>query len=154
MISIGDKAKDIITEFTGVVVAYSTHLHNSDRVALQPRELVDGKPADAVWFDLPQVELVEVGVIPFVKAVHSDIQLGDKVTDTLSKSKGVITGIVLWNNGCRRMCLQPTALKDGTPVDDAWFAAQQLKLLKAAKPQTKKPPGGPMDNPVRMRNPR
>lgn len=154
MIKIGDVAKDIITGFEGAVVAYAKHLHNCDRAALQPRELKDGEPAKTLWFDVPQLELVQADVVPVIAPAESEIKLGDDVADTLSDFKGKVTAINTWINGCLRLGVMPNRLKDGLPVDEAWIPVTQLRLINQAPPAESKKVGGPMRDPKRISNPR
>jgi hypothetical protein len=58
-IELGDTAKDKVSGVQGVVVAITRYLTGCDRVAIQPREVKDGKPADWVNLDISQYELVE-----------------------------------------------------------------------------------------------
>lgn len=55
---IGDVAMDTITGFRGVVVARTEYLAGQTRVAIQSRELKDGKPMEPQWFDAPQVAAI------------------------------------------------------------------------------------------------
>ncbi len=57
-IKIGDTARDSVTGFEGMVVALTQWLHGCTRVTLQPQKLHDGKPIEAITFDLPQLVLV------------------------------------------------------------------------------------------------
>lgn len=59
-IKLGDKARDNITGFEGVVIARTQWLHGCDRLTIQPDRLdKDGKTIDACSFDEQQVELIE-----------------------------------------------------------------------------------------------
>jgi hypothetical protein len=62
-LDLGDRAKDIVTQFTGIVTARSVFLNGCARVALQSEILKDGIPTEAQWFDEVQLELVEAGVV-------------------------------------------------------------------------------------------
>lgn len=70
-IGLGDRVKDPITGFTGIVMAITTWLHGCVRVVVQPEKLKDdGKPGDDLAFDQSQLELVDAGVhTPMVLAV-------------------------------------------------------------------------------------
>lgn len=59
MIELGDEVKDSITGFQGVVVGAFHYLHGCRRLAVQPRELKDGKPLESQVFDEPQLILVK-----------------------------------------------------------------------------------------------
>lgn len=58
-LKLGDKAKDRISEFTGIVVAITDWLNGCRRISIQSQELHDGKPLPNQVFDAEQVELIE-----------------------------------------------------------------------------------------------
>lgn len=67
-LQLGDKVKDVVTGFTGILIAEHKWLHGCRRVTIQPQELKDGKPVEAQSFDDQQCELVEAGVVPTTAA--------------------------------------------------------------------------------------
>lgn len=74
MIKLGDEVVDSITGFNGVAYGKTDYLNGCSRIAVQSRELKDGKPVELQWIDeaqlascLPdegQEERVTVGVEP------------------------------------------------------------------------------------------
>lgn len=82
------------------------------------------------------------------------INLGDEVQDTITKCKGVVVCISNWLNGCQRVTLQPKQIKDNKPVDSSTFDAEQLVVLKSAKPLAVAMTGGPSISPVRSADPK
>lgn len=69
-IGLGDRVKDPVTGFTGIVTSISTWLHGCIRMGVQPEKLDDGKVADDKYFDQSQLVLVKAGVhTPMVLAV-------------------------------------------------------------------------------------
>lgn len=58
-IKLGDYAKDMVTGFTGTVVAITEWLHGCKRLTLQPKVSAKGEALDSVSFDLPSVVLVK-----------------------------------------------------------------------------------------------
>lgn len=56
---LGDDVKDTITGYVGCVVAKTEWLNGCWRISVQSRELKDGKPIDAVTFDVEQLVLVK-----------------------------------------------------------------------------------------------
>lgn len=63
IVELGDRAKDKITGFTGIVVAVTSWLNNCRRLTLQPEELSkDGQVREPQSFDDPTVELIVAGV--------------------------------------------------------------------------------------------
>ena len=63
-ISLGDRVKDNVTSFSGIVVAQSDYLNGCTRFCVQSEKLKDGLPTDGQWFDGPQLRLVKAGVVP------------------------------------------------------------------------------------------
>lgn len=64
-IKLGDKARDIVTGFTGVCTTRSEYISGCTRVSLQPPVGEDGKIPDPGHFDEPMCEvIVEQGVKP------------------------------------------------------------------------------------------
>lgn len=58
----GDRVKDVVTGFQGIVTAEHRYLNGCKRLSVQPEELKDGKLADALAFDIEQLTLVEANV--------------------------------------------------------------------------------------------
>ena len=64
-INLGDKVKDSVTGFAGIVVAKTEWLHGCIRIMVQPDKLQkDGSLADAVQFDEPQLIMVKPKKVP------------------------------------------------------------------------------------------
>lgn len=57
-LKLGDRVKDKITGFAGIITTITTYLHGCRRVGVSPEELKDGKPLDGQCFDEPQLELL------------------------------------------------------------------------------------------------
>lgn len=62
-INLGDKVRDTVTGLEGIVTSRSEFLNGCIRVGIQPQEVKDGKPADSVWVDEPQCEVVKAAVV-------------------------------------------------------------------------------------------
>jgi heat shock protein HspQ len=155
-IKLGDQVKDRITGFEGVVTAMARYMNNTPRAAVKSRELREGRPQSAEWFDLCNLELVTAGVIPVEPAGDMPFKFGDEVKNTLSPFKGRVMGYVVHSTGCIRVGVWPNALNadSGTPVDEQYFPPQELELVKASKAGEGKRTGGPMRTPGEMRDPR
>lgn len=62
-IGLGDRAKDPITGFVGIVTSVSTFLHGCIRIGISPEKLdKDGKPKEDKYFDQSQLVLVKARV--------------------------------------------------------------------------------------------
>lgn len=62
-VNLGDKVRDRITGFEGIVIGITEWLWQCRRPIVQPATLQsDGKPIDSQSFDEPQLEVIEPGV--------------------------------------------------------------------------------------------
>ena len=59
MVNLGDKVKDRLTPFEGVVVGKADYLYGCKQVLVRSEAMKDGTPIDAVWMDEDRVEVVE-----------------------------------------------------------------------------------------------
>lgn len=63
--NLGDRVRDRVTGFEGIVVARTTWLHGCVRLTVQPSGLdKDGKIQTAEGFDELQIEILGRGVVP------------------------------------------------------------------------------------------
>jgi hypothetical protein len=58
MINLGDKVKDSVTGFEGIVVGKTTWLNGCTRIGIQSDVLKDGLPKDVQWIDEPQLKII------------------------------------------------------------------------------------------------
>lgn len=61
---LGDRARDKVTGFEGVVVARATYLFGCVQVCLAPKVGEDGAHRAEQWFDEPRLYPLEVGAAP------------------------------------------------------------------------------------------
>lgn len=61
-IGLGDRVEDSVTGLKGIVVCVTTWLHGCIRMGVQPEEVKDGKPVEAVFFDQTQLKLLKKGI--------------------------------------------------------------------------------------------
>lgn len=61
-IRLGDRVKDRITGFTGIVICETTWLNGCRRFGLQPEKLHEGKPVEDRYFDEGQLVNVKADV--------------------------------------------------------------------------------------------
>lgn len=62
MIELGQKAKDKITGFEGIITGRASYLYGCDQYVLAPPADKDGKIADSHWFDEGRIEITGPGV--------------------------------------------------------------------------------------------
>ena len=63
----GDRVKDPISGFSGIVTCRLDYLNGCTRIAVSPETLHEGKVIDPQYFDEPQLIMLEAGVH---KGVH------------------------------------------------------------------------------------
>lgn len=66
-INLGDKVKDPVTGFTGIVVARTEWLYGCTRINVQPAVDKDGKMVEINSFDEPQLIVLKEGAIKVEK---------------------------------------------------------------------------------------
>lgn len=67
-IEIGDRVKDVVTGFTGVVVGITKWMTGCDTVAVNPAEIKDGKPVENSYFDVNRLEIIKKQAVRMPKA--------------------------------------------------------------------------------------
>jgi len=63
VINLGDKVRDTISGFTGIVTGRYVYLHGCVRCGVHSQELKDGKPVEGQVFDEGQLELLQAGAL-------------------------------------------------------------------------------------------
>jgi hypothetical protein len=63
MFTLGQKAKDKITGFEGILVARVSYLYGCDQYGITP-PATDGKCGDSQYFDEGRIEITGRGVLP------------------------------------------------------------------------------------------
>ncbi len=76
------------------------------------------------------------------------IPLGSLVRDKFTGLTGIATGRTEWMFGCNRICIEPTELKDGKPIEGQWFDEQRVELVtEPAAEAERRRTGGPQADP-------
>jgi len=73
--TVGDMVRERITGFTGIVTAITTWLNGCKRCGVQPVGLHEGKPIEAEWYDLEQVDVIERGSYFKATFVNKDAEV-------------------------------------------------------------------------------
>ncbi len=71
MINLGDKVKDTITGFTGIVIAKVEWLNGCRRYTVQRIGLNNGVPSDSQGFDEIQLKVIAKNAVPVTKPVDT-----------------------------------------------------------------------------------
>ena len=64
MVELGDKAKDTVSGFTGIVVGIHDWLNGCTRVTLQPKVDKEGALLESQCFDEPQLKVIKKKTVP------------------------------------------------------------------------------------------
>lgn len=59
-VELGDKVKDKVTGFEGIVIGQSQWLNKSSTSGVQSTTLENGVPVATQWFDDPRLEIIEI----------------------------------------------------------------------------------------------
>lgn len=156
MIKLGDRVKDRISGFKGIVAGITEWMYSSDRVIVQPESIEDGLPVENRCFDREQVVLLKANVIKdAVQYKQLDIERGDKVRDKISGVCGVVVAITHWLYGCDRIMIQSEEGKDGKPTEPFSIDVKQADMVKKMAIKIEEPPkprtGGPQNDRVACR---
>lgn len=63
------------------------------------------------------------------------MDLGDKVEDTISGFRGVITALTRYQNGNTRACVEAMELDAGKPIQEQWLDVYRLRLIQVDSPK-------------------
>lgn len=63
MIELGQKAKDKITGFKGILTGRAEYLYGCTQYVIVPEVAKDGKMGDGQWFDEGRIEVLGKGVL-------------------------------------------------------------------------------------------
>lgn len=64
MIKLGQKVKDKVTGFTGIVIGKAEYLTGCNQYGVQPKVTKEQKVDSAIWFDEGRLEIVGPGIAP------------------------------------------------------------------------------------------
>lgn len=62
-VNLGDRVRDKISGFQGIVTGRTEYLNGCARVVIEPEELHDGQIIESRYFDEQQIQVIEAGVI-------------------------------------------------------------------------------------------
>lgn len=61
-VKLGNEVKDVITDFTGIVVAKCKYLFGCAQIGISPKINKDGLRKETEWFDKGRIKFVNEGV--------------------------------------------------------------------------------------------
>lgn len=132
----GDRVKDTITGYVGIVIGITDWLFGCKHVQVKKEGLdKDKKPHESKGFDIQRVEVVKkkaVPLRPFGKTV--DVECGDEVKCYITGLQGIAIGITYWDSEIA-VYVQPQSViaegdKIGMPSPDAAIVSTHLEVIK------------------------
>lgn len=129
-IQLGDKVRDKITGFEGIVVSHTVFVAGCERVGVQSQELHEGKPVSVQMFDVPNLTILEKNAFKVPEINDGTVQLGDRVRDTVTNFKGIATSITSEITGESRVGITPEAKSDGKPAEGYLFSGTHVEKVE------------------------
>ena len=74
----------------------------------------------------------------------SEIQLGSRVTHSITGFEGIATGRAVYLNGCISVLVKPKIGEDGKMPEGEWLDEGQLEAIEAGEHKERDPIGGPV----------
>lgn len=132
-VRLGDRAKDRVTGFEGIVVGITDWLAGCRRVQLLSEQLHDGKPIDVEHFDEPNLEILQSQVHPEPAKEKVELKLGDRAKDSISGYEGLVTSVTYYLSEQAYIGITPEGLKDGKPYPTNSFPSTLVTKIEKQK---------------------
>lgn len=144
-IMLGDRVKDRVTGFEGIVTTKIRFLAGCVRVGVSAEKLKpDGEVMDSQTFDEPDLVVTKENVHKPVTAKPNSIKLGDRVEHTISGFTGIVNGEAFHLSQPRTLHIAPERTKkDGDLAQVIIFDERAVKRVKPVLKKAKKETGGP-----------
>ena len=141
---LGNKVKDKISGFGGIVVESVEYLNGCIQYFIRPKAKKDGKFPMGEWIDQHQLKTIKKGAVPLVSLIYYDIELGEQVVDSVTGYKGIATTVSRSVNGITYFCVKRKIGKDGKMPDGHYVHPCRLSVV-GRKVKTKiAKTGGPL----------
>lgn len=141
-IELGDKVKDIITGFTGIVQVTEIWRNGNTKAQVQSKELKDGKPLPGVIFDYEELEVVTKKIVKATPVKYKGpVKLGDLVRDNAGY-EGYVEVIRTSLSGCIQFGIYARKLtKKGEHVKGVLDHSDDVYLIEASEEPLKEGTG-------------
>lgn len=67
MIGMGDRVRDVVTGFTGVVIGRTSYINGCEQALVQPRVDDAGKCPDGMWIDVDRLGVVDKAAVTIAR---------------------------------------------------------------------------------------
>ena len=149
MILLGQKVKDKVSGFEGIVLVITEAIGCCKQIGIQGPLDKDGMPSKVVYIDEPQLEVVDAKQIMVPDTKPFKFEFGQEAKCIVTGYQGKINGKAYHINGCNTYVIQRPfrGSKDDDLDTGNWFAEDAIvhvgKLKK--KPEVEsKTTGGPV----------
>jgi hypothetical protein len=133
-VSIGDKVKDMVTGYEGIVVSESQWMNRCIRYGVQGRCEEGKNPSEVLHLDEHQVMLITEGEVDFDLEENNNpqrVELGDEVEDLVTGFRGITVSSSRWINNQKRFGVQGMPEQEGkVPPESVFLDDCQIKVLR------------------------
>lgn len=151
-VALGDRVKDKVSGFHGIVTSVTDYVAGCRRVGVSPETTDKGNHIDSEVFDEPMLSVVKKNIHKASSNHKCDFKLGDKVKDEISGFEGICSSITNYLHADVWIGISPTTLKEGKPIPPISFPAGTITKIKVqeVKEPKGKPTGGDQRIPHRI----
>lgn len=130
-VELGEQVQDKLTDFEGTVTCVSHHITGCTRIGVRDTVSDGTSRGDEEYFYDAQLdsqdELHQFGHDP---TTECDIDVGEKVKDTVTGFEGVVSILAFELFNCPRACIQPIDGTDSTEMSDSeWVDVPRLESV-------------------------
>jgi len=129
-VALGDRVKDKISGFEGIVTSVTDYVAGCRRIGVSPETTDKGNHIDTEIFDEPMLAVTKKNIHKPTSAFKTDFKLGDKVKDSISGFEGICSSITKYLHADVWIGITPATLKDGRPISPISFPAGTVNKVK------------------------
>lgn len=153
-VRLGDKVKDKISGFEGIVMGIHHWRDGTVDVNIYPEGLQNGEPIKPQVVEMAQVEITAQQALPAPEMPKPRFDLGATVRHNRLGFEGYISAWSFYYHGCHRYQIQRPLNKDGKIPEGIGCIEQDLDLVEVPGAKAVKEPvatgkGGPQNHATR-----
>jgi heat shock protein HspQ len=137
-VRLGDRVKDKVSGFEGIVMAIHQWRDGTIDATVQPEGLQNGEPIKQHVMEVAQLELVAQQVLPAPTMTKPRFELGAFVVNKLLDFDGYVSCLSWYYHGCLRYHIQRPLNKDGKIPEIVGCIDSDLDLVQVEPPKNKK----------------
>ena len=138
-VEIGDRVKDKVSEFEGIVISRTEFMAGCERIEVQAEKLHEGEPVEPQLFDAPNLDVIKQSAVPWKHSAKPKLKFGDKVWHKINGFSGVVTSHTYQLSGNTLIGVTPDKLgKDSKPRQPIAFPPDMVSKRKPKAVTVKK----------------